>query len=296
MRAVEKVAAPAIWLLARATRFVCRLFGLGDDARSEVSEEEIRVLVAEAATSGALGRGEQLLVERVFRLGDLKVAELMTPRPEIAWLDLSLPAEEQMAVLAASPHARLPAARGELDRVEGIVRVRLPLAERVRAGVPSPDPTAGFVVKPTYVPETVGALAALERLGSAPSRMLLVLDEHGALQGLLTESDLVGRLALDIAPGLADEPRVERRADGALLVDGLLPLVDLKRLLGVDELPQESRGAFRTLAGFVLSRFGRMPSPGDRFEWGGWRFEVVDLDGRRIDKVLLTRPGAGETA
>lgn len=285
MTLLTRMAAPLVGLLEASSRAVLGLLGRTAGPAEPVSEQEIGALVAEAARAGVVEPEEKAMIGRVMRLGDLPVRAVMTPRHEIDWLDLGRPAEELLARLLASPHSRLPVGHGRVDDVTGVLRAKDAMAD-LAAGRPL---DAGRLARtPPAVHEAADVLAALAALRSTDLDMIFVVDEYGTCEGLATSSDILGAIAGELpVPGGPAEPDAVRRADGSWLLDGAKSVASAAELLGLD-LPAERD--FHTVAGFVLAQLRRLPAAGDGFAFAGWRFEVVDMDGRRIDKVLAIPP------
>jgi putative hemolysin len=226
------------------------------------------------------------MVEQVFRLTDAAVKSLMTPRPEVVWLDLDDPAEEARRVVATGGYSRLPVARGDLDHVLGMVYAKDLLADGLGG---RPFNLEDNLRPALYLPETITALEAVEQLRMNHTDAALVIDEYGGFEGLLTVEDILEAIVGDIpAPGELVEPEAVQREDGSWLLDGTLPIDEIKELLGIDSLPYEG-SQYQTLAGLVLLCLERIPSAGDHFHCCGWRFEVLDMDRLRVDKVLAAK-------
>jgi putative hemolysin len=273
---------------------VLRLLRVRPSAEPQVTEDEIQALIEEGARTGVFLKEERDLLKNVIRLADRPIETLMTPRGEIVWLDLDDPIEVNAREMAENPHARFPVARGSLDRVVGVVQSKELLAHVLAGGAPD---LQAVMRPPLRVPATVSPLRLLELFKASPLHIALVTGPHGEIRGLVTLHDvleaIVGVLPTEEA---AAEPRLVRREDGSWLMDGLLAVDEFKEALGLPSLPEEETGAYETVGGFVLTHLGRVPAIGDHFEWGGWRFEVVDMDGRRIDRVLAARLGeSGDT-
>lgn len=287
MRIASSIAMPFAFALIWLTRHTFRLLRLDHASGDRVSEEEIRLLVAESADQGVIDSDERNMVNRVLRLGDRSVDSLMTPRPRIAWLDAAASVEENLATMRDTPFSRYPVYRGSDKDVLGVLSLkRLP----AMLGSTKIDLFAKLA-KPLYVPGTARALDLLEEFRDAETRLALVVDEYGDVEGLVTLNDVLGAV---VGQGAAPVPAtqaqpVTRRDDGSWLIDGALATDDLRELLGLAELPAEDEHDFNTVAGMVVARFGRIPQPGEHFDWRQWRFEVVDLDGARVDKVLAGR-------
>lgn len=286
MKRLAAVCSPFERVLTASTELVVRLAGLKPYAEQTVTEEEIRGLVEKGTESGVVHSTEHRIVEGVFELGDLTAGEVMTPRGEIEWLDVHASREAILKTLETSRHASFPVGEGGLDSLVGLLHANDLAALALRGG---PLDLKASARTPLVVPETLPALSLLEQLRAEALPMALVVDEHGDLQGLVSLGDLMEALVGRIGGAGADEPDVVEREDGSWLVDGRLPVERLKALLQVDSLPGEDEGGYQTLAGFVLMRLGRLPTRGEVVHWGAFRFEVVDLDRRRIDQVLVSR-------
>ncbi|EQD27923.1 hemolysin [mine drainage metagenome] len=258
-------------------------------APERITEEEIRLLVAESAEQGVLDEDERAMVSRVLRLGDRSVGSVMTPRPRIAWLDAAASLDENLAVLRETPYSRYPVYRGSESDILGVLEVKS-LLEPLTRGDMRLD-LFRTLAKPLYVPGSARALDLLEEFRDAETPLALVVDEYGDIEGLVTFNNLleavVGRPAPAADATAVDAPIV-RRADGSFLVDGALSIEDLRELLGNVQLPEEPDLDYHTVAGLLMARAGRIPGVGEVIEWQGVRFEILDLDGTRIDRVLLS--------
>ena len=290
MRVLTAIASPFAFVLIAITRGVLHLLRLDKATAEQVSEEEIRLLVSESAEQGVIDPDERNMVNRVLRLGDRTVDSLMTPRTRIAWLDANAPLEENLAVMREAAFARYPVYRDNDKNVLGVLTLkRLP----EMLGKTDFDLFAKLA-KPLYVPGTARALDLLEEFRDAETRLALVVDEYGDIEGMVTLNDLLVAVVGKSVTPIADESPVVRRDDGSWLIDGSLSAEDLREVLGLSELPEEAEHDFHTAAGMVIANFGRIPQTGEHFEWRGLRFEVVDLDGARIDKILVRREPARE--
>ena len=292
MRIMSAVVAPAVFLLQASTNAVLRLLGSRQEQGSRVTEEEIRMVIAEATRAGVVHAAEKDMITGVMRLADRPVRAIMTPRPDVVWLDLDEKPDIVRAKLAQAEFSRFPVARGRVEEVRGVVQTK-DLLDRLLAGGKL-DLRAAMKEAPV-VHEGTPVLSVIEILRASPLHMALVVDEYGGLEGLVTATDIleaiIGELA---APDDADEQEAIRREDGSWLLDGGISIDRLKDLLGVRELPGEDE--YETLAGFALHQLARIPSAGDHFEWRDVRFEVLDMDGRRIDKMLVSLPPESERA
>ncbi len=287
MRMLAKIAAPVVHLLSASTDVVVRLLGMKPSGDPEVTEEEIRVLIEQGTEEGTFEAAEQDIVERVFDLNDRTVSALMTPRPEIVWLDLDDSIEVNRKKLIDSDHSRVLVCQGELDNVLGVLEVT-DLLSRSLAGEPL-DLTLSLH-RPLYVPESTRGLKVLEMFKQSGTHIVLVVDEYGVIQGLVTLNDILIELVGDI-PSVyqPEEPQAVRREDGSWLLDGMLSVDDFFKLFDMEELPGQQKGNYHTMGGFVMTHLGRIPIASDHFELGGLRFEVMDMDGNRVDKVLVMR-------
>jgi putative hemolysin len=284
MSVLSRVVTPFVWLLNASSRLVFRLFGATEAPASTVTEEEIKTLVAAAATAGVIEGAERRLIAGVLRLGDRSARALMTPRTEVDWIDVTLEGEALRERLAQVRHSRLPAAEGSIEAIVGVIEVR----DALRALVTGVTLDARAMARQApIVPDTLDALGVLDALRAAAVPMALVHDEYGHFEGVVTPADV-----LDAIEGamLSDQPsealEAVQRQDGSWLIDAAIPADEFADLLSI-KLP-EKRG-YETAAGFVLEHLQRLPATGDHFDEQGWRFEVVDLDGRRIDKLLAQK-------
>lgn len=281
------ISSPLIWFLSRTSAVVLWLIGVRPADQSVVSEEEIRLIIAEGAEAGILEAEERVLVERVMRLADRRAETLMTPRTQLAWVDLNAGVGDNMRLMSAAGHTYFPACDGDLDRAIGVVSSK-DLWRRLVSEKQVPDLRACVMAVP-HVPESMPALRLLEAFKKGGRHVALVFDEYGGLSGLVTIHDVLEA----IVGGLPDQPGepaelVIRRDDHSWFIDGMLPMDELGGALGEPDLP-EPEADYETVAGLVLGELGRLPRTGEFIDWGGYRFEVVDLDGFRIDQLLVTR-------
>jgi putative hemolysin len=282
----SKLSTPIVHLLTRSTDAVFRLFGTQKSEEPPVTEEEINILIQEGTAAGVFEESEQDMVEAVFSLGERNARSLMTPRTQIIWLDLDDPLEEIRRRIVESGHSRLPVARESLDHVIGVVQAKDLLAELL---MDKPLDFESVLQQPLFVPRSLSALQVMESFKQSGKHIALVVDEYGGIEGLLTHHDLLEAIAGEIPFGDKQAgPKAVQREDGSWLVDGMLPIDEFKELFDLESLPGEKKDAYQTLGGFLFTRFGRVPSAGERFEWENLRFEIVDMDGKRIDKVLVS--------
>ena len=284
---LAKAAFPFVWLLSHSTRLVLRMLGLGKDEATTISEEEIRMLVSEGHEAGVIDADERNMMNRVMRLGDRTAESLMTPRTDIVWLDAAGSLADNLAVMQETPFARYPVYRGGDSDVAGTLEVKTLLDELGKA---APE-LFRDIRPPLFVSESTHSMKLLEIFREEQQSMALVVDEYGEIQGLVTISDLMGAVVgrLQAVENTDEDALVVTRADGSLLVDGSLPVDDLRELMEGAELPDAEEDAYYTLAGMCMHSFGRIPRTGEYFDWAGWRIEIIDLDGARIDKLLLRK-------
>ncbi|HEY9751823.1 MAG TPA: hemolysin family protein [Coleofasciculaceae cyanobacterium] len=287
MRWLSRLTAPLVHILGSSTDFLLDLLGVQASNEPEVTEEEIKVLIRQGAESGMFEESEQEMVERVFRLGDRPIKAFMTPRTEITWLDLESPIEETLREVMDSNHSRLPVGRGSLDDCIGVVRGGLLLSAQLDG---QRIDLAAMAQPPLFVAENTRALKVLEQLKQSGMHMVLITDEYGGIEGLVTLTDLMEAIVGDL-PSLEDleEPMIIEREDGSWLLDGLLSIDAFKDLIERPSLPEEEMSDYHTLGGFVMHVVGHIPHTGQRFDWNGLQFEIMDMDGTRVDKVLMSR-------
>ena len=285
MAFMARAAAPVVWLLDTSSALVLRLIGARHRGEHGLSAEELQMIFAEATRSGVIEEGERAILSGIMRLTDRTVRELMTPRTEVDWIDLNAADEEIRETIAGSPHSLLPVADGSVDKVVGVVKVREVLA---RLLAKRPVQLDRLMHKAEVVPDQLDAMDALRILQSSGLGMAMVHDEYGHLDGIVTPADLLTAMAGSFASHRdeGDVPDVAEREDGSLLVSGAMSADAMAERLGI-ELPEGRE--FATAAGYVLFMLKRLPVEGEGFSDQGWRFEVVDMDGRKIDKLLVSR-------
>lgn len=292
IRGLASAAKPFVRLLSGSTDLLVRLFATPGAAGPAVTEEEIHALIEEGHESGVIDAQGRAMVRNVFRLDDRQLSSLMTPRSDIGYVDLDDDPQESLKTVVEFEHSRFPVVRGGLHEVLGVQGARQLLQQLVRGEPPSF--TAGLQ-QPVYVPETLNGMELLENFRSSPAHMALVVDEYGEIQGLVTPQDLLEAIAGEFKTPSVEDAWAVQRHDGSWLLDGLIPVPELKDRLGLTAVPEEERGRYHTLSGMLMLLLGRLPRTGDLVDWNGWRFEIVDLDGRRIDKVQASlRPPASE--
>lgn len=284
LKALSVVATPGVVLLSVSTDAVLRLLRVRTLPESALTEEELRALLLQGAEAGVIDVVEQQMAAAVLRLGDRSVLDLMTPRLDAIWIDVNQPIAAAWRTIETSPHQRYPLCEDDSDNVIGIVAAKHLLAAFVRGETPDLRAAAQ---PPLFIPESLSVLAALEQFRQARATFAVVVDEYGGTGGIITLTDVLEAIVGDLPAEEATDDGVVVRADGSLLIDGGLPLSDLHALLSVDQFPGER--AYQTLAGFILHELGRIPALGESVDWSGFRFEVVDMDARRIDRVLIER-------
>ena len=287
MLIVSRITLPMVWLLNHLSTGILRVLRLHRAGATAATEEEIRLLVAESAEQGILDSDERNMVNRVLRLGDRSVGSVMTPRMKIAWLDIAASRDDNMEVLRESQFSRYPVYRRDESEVVGTVEVKS-LIGSLEGGEAD---LFAQMARPLFVPATARALDLLEAFRDADTQLALAVDEYGDIEGLVTLNDLLSAVVGATAPAPDDATQdgpIVRRDDGSWLVDGSLPADDLRELLQLERLPNEEAHDFRTVAGMVTTQFGHIPRAGESFLWQGHRFEVMDMDGARIDKILVS--------
>lgn len=276
----SKAFSPLIKLMSKATNFALSLMGVDPSSEPPVTEEEIHLLIDQGTQAGVFEEAEQDMVEGIFSLGDSRVYSLMTPRTEVVWLDINDSIEEIREKIAECPYSRFPVRQDSLETIVGIVKSRDLLVESLSGKAVD----LKSLLKPAhFIPETMFASRALELFKEKNTELLLVVDEFGGLQGLLTINDILEEI---VGAMEFEEPQATQRQDGSWLLDGMLEVDEFKEIFDFESLPHEDE--YETLSGFVMTSLGRVPQAADHFEWNNFRFEVIDMDGRRVDKVLVT--------
>jgi putative hemolysin len=285
---------PFVVLLAVSTDAVLRLLGKRQQAEPNVTEEEIRAMLDEGSEAGVIERQEHAMVRNVFRLDERMLGSLMVPRADIVHLDVDRPLEENLRIAVESEHSRFPLCRAGLDDVLGTLDTKQLLNLSVKGGAAN---LAELARNAVFVPETLTGMELLDQFRTTGAQMVLVVDEYGEVQGLVTVHDLLECVTGEFTTQNGGDSWATRREDGSWLLDGLVPMPELKDLLGLRAAPEEDKGRYHTLSGMMMWLLGRLPRTGDVAFWEQWRFEVVDLDGKRVDKVLASRiEGAADPA
>jgi magnesium and cobalt exporter, CNNM family len=284
MRAIARAGAPIEWFLSASTDLVLRLLPLRNQGAEPVTDEEITFMLREGVATGHIPHAETAIVEMALRLGDRRASAVMTPRTQIEWVDLDDSEEDNRRKIRESAYSRFPVVQGGSQQVVGILQAKDLLDECLAR---QPFDLRAATRPPLYLPNTVTVLRVLEVFKTSGEPMALIVDEYGDLEGLVTPSDILETLVGDIPGSPEADQRMVRRDDETWLIDGMVGLDELKQVLGISRLPGEDPD-FHTLGGYLMARLNRVPMEADRISAGDWRFEVVKMDGRRVDRVLVT--------
>ncbi|SIQ71427.1 putative hemolysin [Aromatoleum tolulyticum] len=286
MNALAVASRPFVRLLSWSTVLLLTLLGKRDEAAPGVTEEEIHALLEEGSEAGVIEKNEHEMVRNVFRLDERQIASLMVPRSDVVWLDINLPLDDNLARMAESEHSRFPVCRGGLDDILGIISSKQLFNQTLKGGTPDLTKQLEPAI---YVPESLTGMELLDQFRASSTHMVFVIDEYGEIQGVVTLQDVLEAVTGEFRPSSLDEAWAIQREDGSWLLDGMIPIPELKDRLEIKAVPEEDKGRYHTLSGMVMWLLGRIPHTGDVTTWEEWRLEVVDLDGKRIDKVLATR-------
>ena len=274
---------PFVRLLSWCTEATLRVMGIRGAPDRSVTEEEIAASLEEGLDAGVIEAQEHQMVRNVFRLDDRQVGSMMIPRAEIVWLEATSTAADVLRVIGDAEHSRYPVCRGGLDDVLGVISAQRLLQQAIQGQAFAVDRD---LQPPVFVPETLSGMELLEHFRASSTQIVFVVDEYGEVQGMITVRDVLEAITGEFSTETEADSWAVQREDGTWLFDGLIPILELKDRLGLKELPEEDRGRYNTLAGMIMLLLGRLPGEADAVEWEGWRFEVVDLDGKRVDKVL----------
>lgn len=277
---------PFVKLLSSSTRLVLRMLGVKSGRGPAVTEEEIHALLVEGSEAGVIEQHEHTMVRNVFRLDDRQLTSLMVPRGDVVCLDVEVPLEENLRRIEESDHSRFPVVRGGMHDMLGVVSARQLLARRLRG---EPTDLATVAQPPVFVPESVTGMELLENFRISGGQIAFVIDEYGEVLGLVTLQDLIEAITGEFKQDGVGEEWAVQREDGSWLLDGLIPIPELKDRIGLRQVPEEDKERYHTLSGMLLLLLGRLPQTTDTVRWGDWKFEIVDMDGKRIDKVLASR-------
>ena len=278
---------PFVLLLSVSTRGLLKLLGVKESSASAVTEEEIHAMLAEGTTSGLIESHEHTMLRNVFRLDDRQIGSLMVPRSDVVILDLDAPFDVNMGRIEASDYARFPVVRGDWNGLVGVVNARKWLATALRG--PQRELAQQVLQEPLFVPETITGMELLDNFRESGVQMAFVIDEYGEVQGIVTLKDLIEAITGEFNQRDPETSWAVQREDGSWLLDGHIPVPELKDRLDLVAVPDEDRGRYHTLSGMMMLLTGRLPKVADTITWEGWRFEIVDMDGRTIDKVLASR-------
>lgn len=287
IRVMTKFFRPVINLLSTSTNIGLKLFRINTDMGPSITEAEIKSYIEQGRDIGVIEEAEKQMVSGIFRLGDRRVEALMTPRMEMSWIDITAPAEEIWQQILHTPHSRVPVADGDLDQVMGYIQIRDILGKTPK----DPDFNLKDYIKiPIYLPENMAALKALDNFQTSGVHLAIVVDEFGGITGMVTDYDILEAIVGEIPEDQEDSDSLAvQRDDGSWLFDGLIVIDQLKEILEISYMPGEERLAYQTLSGFVMSQLGRIPKTGAKFIHDDYTFEVVDMDGRRVDRVLVRK-------
>ena len=276
---------PFVLLLSGSTRLLLSILGVKDDNGASVTEEDIHMLLSEGSDAGVIEQQEHQMVRNVFRLDDRQIASLMVPRSDVVFLDVDKPLEENLTQVEAHRYSRFPVVRGNWEEVLGIVSTSAVLNQVLRGEQPNLTQS----LKPAvFVPESLTGMELLENFKDSGGQMVFVIDEYGEIQGIVTLHDMMEAITGEFKPQHQDDAWAVQRDDGSWLLDGLIPVPELKDRLGLRSVPEEDKGRYHTLSGMLMLLLGRLPQTADHCDWEGWRLEIMDMDGTRIDKVLAT--------
>lgn len=276
---------PFVVLLTMSTRALLKLLGVKENNPSVVTQEEINAVLTEGTSAGVIEAHEHSMVRNVFRLDDRQIGSLMVPRADVITLDIERSFEENLTLVETNDHAYFPVVKGSFEKLLGVLNARQWLSRAVR-GRGAQDLTSQQLAEPLYVPETLTGMELLDNFRSSGVRMAFVIDEYGEVQGIITLQDVVEAITGEFQARDPESAWAVQREDGSWLLDGHIPVPELKDRLQLDTVPEEDRGRYHTLSGMMMLLTGRLPRVADHVEWGGWRFEIVDMDGKTIDKVL----------
>ncbi|MBI9043813.1 MAG: HlyC/CorC family transporter [Anaerolineaceae bacterium] len=285
MRLLSRITSPLVVILSASSDLVVRMFGKQDENGHSITKDEVRIMIEQGTELGVFDQSEEKMVEQVFRLDDLQINNLITPRTDITFLEKDDSPEVIRQKVLNSPHTRMPVAQENLDNILGVVNVNSILSQCLE------DDQVNYkeiMSPPIYVPESSTVFQVLDLFKENHSQIAFVIDEFGGLEGLVTGDDILEALVGEIQETDENaEPQVVKRTDGSWLIDGLYQFVDMKERFGIQQAPDVEGRYYQTLGGFVISFLGKIPSAGDHFEWSNYLFEVMDMDGRRVDKILL---------
>lgn len=284
MNVISRITFPFVWLLSRSTAALVRLFGLKRTSDSNVTEEEIKAIINEGTSSGAIEETEQEIIERVFHLGDRNITSLMTHRTDIIWLDISEEVESYKRKIKAAPHSVYPVCEGQIDSIKGILTIKdLYAAGNVAV-------LKDVMKKPLFIPDNNSAYQVLEKFKETQIHAAFIVDEYGTFLGMITLNDILEAIVGDMPETGQDDYDMVKREDGSYLIDAQIPFYDFLSEFDMQDMMAEFEQEFDTLAGFILHHLEHIPQTGEKLEWRKFTFEIVDMDAHRIDKILVTPP------
>ncbi len=283
---LAQLSRPFVYLLSASTDGILRIMGKKELATANLTEDDIHAMLVEGSEAGLIEKQEHEMVRNVFRLDDRQIASLMTPRSEIVYLDVEQPLDSSLEQLIASDHSRFPVCRGGMNELQGVITAKRLLKQHIRGETAD---VTNYLLPAVFVPESLTGMKLLEQFRESGVQMVFVVDEYGEVLGLVTLQDVLEALAGEFKARDPEDVWAVRRDDGSWLIDGLIPIPELKDRLELKSVPEEDKGRYHTLSGMIMWLVGRLPRTGDVTEWQGWMLEVVDLDGNRIDKVLAHR-------
>ena len=286
MQFLAMIAKPFVRLLSASTALVLRLCGIKDTGRQIMTEEELHMMLEEGSDAGIIELHEHKMVRNVFRLDDRQISSFMVPRGEVVYFDADDSVEANLARFESANHSRFPVVQGGWNKILGIANARQMLAQTLRGEKPS---LVDYLQPAVFVPETLTGMGLLEEFKNSGVQMAFIVDEYGEVQGIVTLQDVLEAITGEFKTHSVEDSWAVQRENGSWLLDGLIPIPELKDCLGINQVPEEERGRYNTLSGMVMLLLGKLPQTADRCEWEGWEFEIVDLDGMRIDKVLAVK-------
>jgi putative hemolysin len=284
MNFISRVTFPFVWLLSRSTTVLVKVIGLKRSSDSNVTEEEIKAIISEGTSSGAIEETEQEIIERVFHLGDRNITSLMTHRTDIIWLDIHEDGESYKRKIKAAPHSVYPVCEGQIDHIKGILTIKDLYAAGNLAVL------RDVMRKPLFIPDNNTAYQVLEKFKETQIHAAFIVDEYGTFLGMITLNDILEAIVGDMPETGQDDYNMVKRDDGSYLIDAQIPFYDFLSEFDMQDLMAEFEQEFDTLAGFILHHLEHIPQTGERLEWRDFTFEIVDMDAHRIDKILVTPP------
>jgi len=285
IQALALVTRPFVRLLSFSTETILRILGMRDTGSNMVTEEDIHAMLEEGSEAGVIERHEHTMVRNVFNLDDRQIGSLMIPRSDIVYLDIDQPLEANLELVVESDHSRFPVCRGGLHDVLGVITSK----QLFKMHKHGQSDLLAKLQPAVYVPESLTGMELLEQFRASTTQIVFVIDEYGEMQGLVTLQDVLEAVTGEFQSRNAEDSWGVQREDGSWLLDGLIPLPELKQRLDLKSVPEEDRGRYHTLSGMIMWQLGRLPRTTDSVDWEGWKLEVVDLDGKRVDKVLASR-------